>query len=161
MLHRNGLISTVFLLLSLFVLLYLFFWPLCCLFFFDILILITPLVSSNSSWKLVQNNYLTRDRFLSSQFEGPPQKTGGGGGGGGGKQFNIYIWFYNLCLCSLILWKFVNWVKSRLIFVPVSGHELDFTGCLLTFLCFVRLRFPGGVGCLVVVCYIVVCYSST
>ena len=57
---------------SLFVLLYLFFWPLCCLFFFDILILITPLVSSNSSssWKLVQNNYLTRDRFLSSQFEG-------------------------------------------------------------------------------------------
>jgi hypothetical protein len=31
---------------SLFVL---FFWPLCCLFFFDIRILITPLVSSNSS----------------------------------------------------------------------------------------------------------------
>ena len=26
-----------------------FFWPLCCLFFFDIRILITPLVSSNSS----------------------------------------------------------------------------------------------------------------
>jgi len=34
---------------SLFVLLYLFFWPLCCLFFFDIRILITPLVSPNSS----------------------------------------------------------------------------------------------------------------
>ena len=34
---------------SLFVLLYLFFWPLCCLFFYDIRILITPLVSSNSS----------------------------------------------------------------------------------------------------------------
>jgi hypothetical protein len=33
----------------LFVLLYFFFWPLCCLFFFDIQILITPLVSSNSS----------------------------------------------------------------------------------------------------------------
>ena len=32
---------------SLFVLLY--FWPLCCLFFFDLRILITPLVSSNSS----------------------------------------------------------------------------------------------------------------
>jgi hypothetical protein len=30
---------------SLFVLLYFFFWPLCCLFFFDIRILITPLVS--------------------------------------------------------------------------------------------------------------------
>jgi len=35
---------------SLFVLLYFFFWSLCCLFFFDIRILITPLVSSNSSY---------------------------------------------------------------------------------------------------------------
>jgi hypothetical protein len=35
---------------SLFVLLYFFFWPLCCLFFFDIRILITPFVSSNSSF---------------------------------------------------------------------------------------------------------------
>jgi hypothetical protein len=34
----------------LFVLLYLFFWPWCCLFFFDIRILITPLASSNSSY---------------------------------------------------------------------------------------------------------------
>ena len=34
---------------SLFVLLYFFFWPLFCLFFFDIRILNTPLVSSNSS----------------------------------------------------------------------------------------------------------------
>ena len=34
---------------SLFVLLYFFFWPLCCLSFFDMRILITPLVSSNSS----------------------------------------------------------------------------------------------------------------
>ena len=34
---------------SLFVLLSFFFWPLCCLFFFDIRILITTLVSSNSS----------------------------------------------------------------------------------------------------------------
>ena len=34
---------------SLFVLLYFFFWPLCCLSFFDLRILITPLVSSNSS----------------------------------------------------------------------------------------------------------------
>ena len=33
---------------SLFVLWYFFFWPLCCLFFFDLQILITPLVSSNS-----------------------------------------------------------------------------------------------------------------
>ena len=35
---------------SLFVHLNFFFWPLCCLFFFDIRILITPLVFSNSSW---------------------------------------------------------------------------------------------------------------
>ena len=34
---------------SLFVLLFIFFWPLCCLFFFNIRILITPLVSSSSS----------------------------------------------------------------------------------------------------------------
>ena len=37
---------------SLFVLLYFFFWPLCCLFYFDMRILITPLVSSNSSQRL-------------------------------------------------------------------------------------------------------------
>jgi hypothetical protein len=37
---------------SLFVLLYFFFSPLCCLFFFDIRILITHLVSSNSSYYL-------------------------------------------------------------------------------------------------------------
>ena len=35
---------------SLFVLLYFFFWPLCCLFFFDIRILITTLETSNSSY---------------------------------------------------------------------------------------------------------------
>ena len=34
---------------SLFVLLFSFFWPVCCLFFFNLRILITPLVSSNSS----------------------------------------------------------------------------------------------------------------
>ena len=34
---------------SLFVILYFLFWSLCCLFFFDIRILISPLVSSNSS----------------------------------------------------------------------------------------------------------------
>ena len=38
---------------SLFLLLYFFFWPLCCLSFFDIRILITPLVSSNSSYVYV------------------------------------------------------------------------------------------------------------
>jgi len=37
---------------SLLVLLYSFFWPLCCLSIFDLRILITSLVSSNSSWKI-------------------------------------------------------------------------------------------------------------
>ena len=37
----------------LFVCLYVFFWPLCCLFFFDIRILINLLVSSNSSSTLI------------------------------------------------------------------------------------------------------------
>ena len=37
---------------SLFVLLYFFFWPLCCLFFFDIWILMTPFASSNSSYHM-------------------------------------------------------------------------------------------------------------
>ena len=38
---------------SLFVLLYFSFWPLCCLFFFDIRIMIAPLVSSSSSYSYV------------------------------------------------------------------------------------------------------------
>jgi len=42
---------------SLFVLLYFFFWPLCCLFFCDLRILITPLVSSNSSLVLFESIY--------------------------------------------------------------------------------------------------------
>jgi hypothetical protein len=37
----------------LFVLLSFFFWPLCCLFFFDLRILITPLVSSSSSYMTI------------------------------------------------------------------------------------------------------------
>ena len=43
---------------SLFVLLYLFFWPLCCLFLFNIRILITPLVSWNSS--MTWNNWVSK-----------------------------------------------------------------------------------------------------
>ena len=46
---------------SLFVLLYFFFCPLCCLFFFDIRILIAPLVSSNSSAKNI-------DTLIVNQF---------------------------------------------------------------------------------------------
>ena len=38
---------------SLFVLLSFFIWPMCCLFFFDIRILITPLISSNSSYVMI------------------------------------------------------------------------------------------------------------
>jgi len=45
---------------SLFVLLYFFVWPLCCLFFFDIRILITPLVSSDYScqWLWIDHAWL-------------------------------------------------------------------------------------------------------
>jgi hypothetical protein len=42
---------------SLFVLLYFLFWPLCCLFFFDIRNRITPLVSSNSSYYTIIQYY--------------------------------------------------------------------------------------------------------
>ena len=42
---------------SLFVLLFIFFWSLCCLYFFDIRILITPLISSNSSSTLKNSQF--------------------------------------------------------------------------------------------------------
>ena len=48
---------------SFFVLLYFFFWPLCFLFFFDIQILITPLVSSNSYYVIVAYTFLTSTWF--------------------------------------------------------------------------------------------------
>jgi hypothetical protein len=56
---------------SLFVLLYIFFWPLCCLFFFDIRILITPLVSSNSSYRepSIDASYQFRLIWLSGFWE--------------------------------------------------------------------------------------------
>ena len=50
---------------SLFVLLYFFLWPLCCLFFFDLRILITPLVSSNSSSiKLTYKNVFNEVKII-------------------------------------------------------------------------------------------------
>ena len=55
----------------LFVLLGFFFWPLCCLFFFDIRFLITTLVSSNSSCKIRQDNL--------PWIQGPCVCTVGGG----------------------------------------------------------------------------------
>jgi hypothetical protein len=61
---------------SLFGLLYFFFWPLCCLFFFDIRILIAPLVSSNSSYSLCFDPtgseptiYHTRFTLISLRFD--------------------------------------------------------------------------------------------
>jgi len=54
---------------SLFVLLYFFFWPLCCLFFFDIRILITALVSSDSSYNIIiQTNLPMQSPLLSSHM---------------------------------------------------------------------------------------------
>jgi hypothetical protein len=43
---------------SLFALLSIFFWPLHCMFFFDLRILITPLVSSNPSWLAAREDIL-------------------------------------------------------------------------------------------------------
>ena len=51
---------------SLFFLLYFFFWPLLCLFFFDIQILIYPLVSSNSSSDTMSLYSLSNQSFLKS-----------------------------------------------------------------------------------------------
>ena len=50
---------------SLFVLLDFFFWPLCCLFIFDIQILITSLVSSNSSHYKERYNLEYNTKFRS------------------------------------------------------------------------------------------------
>jgi hypothetical protein len=52
---------------SLFVLLYFFFLPLCCLFFFDIRILIIPLVQSNFSY-IMSHWALAQHRRVSFQF---------------------------------------------------------------------------------------------
>jgi len=56
---------------SLFVLLYFFFWPLCCLFFFDIRILITTLVSPNSFYRepCIDASYQFRLIWLSDFWE--------------------------------------------------------------------------------------------
>ena len=51
--------------------LFFFFWPLCCLFFFDIRILITTLVSSNSSYPT--RICATRSRDVCGIFFRPPQ----------------------------------------------------------------------------------------
>ena len=45
----QSLVVCVYFVDSLLILLYFFFWSLCCQFFFDIRILITPLISSNFS----------------------------------------------------------------------------------------------------------------
>jgi hypothetical protein len=61
---------------SLFVLLCFFFWPLCCLFFFDIQILIAPLVSSNSSFIDCLINELVIDNSLGKPTYTPHLQKG-------------------------------------------------------------------------------------
>jgi hypothetical protein len=61
---------------SLFVLLFIFFWPLCCLSFFNIRILLIPLLSSNSSyihwlWPFLYQSrkiHSTLDSFINVQY---------------------------------------------------------------------------------------------
>jgi hypothetical protein len=45
------------------------FWPLCCLFFFDIQILITPLVSSDYSWPRMLKSFLIPPLFLKCLYQ--------------------------------------------------------------------------------------------
>ena len=52
---------------SLFILLSLFFWPLCCLSFFELRILITPLISSNSSFCLQVDIRFSKDRVIPAE----------------------------------------------------------------------------------------------
>jgi hypothetical protein len=45
-------------------------WPLCCLFFFDLRILMTPVVSSSSSYKVLNYNTINwKITILSEQFQ--------------------------------------------------------------------------------------------
>ena len=53
---------------SLFVLLYFFFWPLCCLSLFDLRILMIPLVSSNSSWNVTFGKMVPLDGPIGGSF---------------------------------------------------------------------------------------------
>ena len=64
---RSLVLCVCFVCRSLFVLLYFFIWPLCCLFFFDIRILITPLISSNSSMKIRFEQWLLTISLISSK----------------------------------------------------------------------------------------------
>ena len=57
----------------LFDILYFFFWPLCCLFFLDIQILITPLISSSSSYNIFLISFtfsvVGHDKLLISEIK--------------------------------------------------------------------------------------------
>ena len=60
---------------SLFVILFFFFWPLCCLFFFDLRILITPLMYSNSSGLILITCSARQCKPESEKFQFAVQKS--------------------------------------------------------------------------------------
>jgi hypothetical protein len=90
---------------SLCVLLFIFFWLLCCLFFFDIRILITPLVSSNSSYQiscLYFKMSLRRPVLLGRQELGTLAEHLSVSTVFSGVQFPV-LWFVDHCL-SFFFW---------------------------------------------------------
>ena len=100
---------------SLFVLLYFFFWPMCFL-SFDLLILITPLVSANSSYLVL----LLITRYKTKLSE--PMHL----------SFDI-LFYSRLKLCSIITWKWtydtmtLQWRLCRKddIFISLSIRSVD------------------------------------
>jgi hypothetical protein len=86
----------------LFVLLFFFIWPLCCL-FFDLRILITPLVSSNSS-----RNRLRHSRLIIFSIYSIKQIF---------KTESKNIFFDNNYMYIIILYIVIEWIKQRLWFL--------------------------------------------
>ena len=111
---------------SLFVLLYFFFWPLCCLFFFDLRNLITFLVSLNSSWELCRVKQQTMKlvfvaSLLRTQHQGERAKAGWLGirimCACGAKCLSAYC-----CFFELALWKSKSVCWSRTKQISSSSH---------------------------------------
>ena len=101
----------------LFVLLHFVFWPLCCLFFFDIWILITPLVSSNNSYTFYRS-YFRLQRTTWSIFTQSSMQF-----------FKILSNFNVLATCELficyyiILWKVTRFKYIQSLYPFCRSHK--------------------------------------
>ena len=97
---------------SFFVLLYFLFWPLCYLFFFDIRVLITPLVSSNSSLTWI-SNVRCRSHVLSSMIWGDCSPCS--------CWWNFSLWLFKLSFnySFRIVWKYC----FKVVGIPLTKIE--------------------------------------